>query len=112
MKKVLFGFVVMAICIIGMTGCNSFTTENSVIAGAIDVATDVLTSDGSQALAIAAANSWIKDNIEDETQQQLAQQAVNAMIPAIADAIKNSNSKEEAEKKIELIKYKAIKSIK
>ncbi len=104
MKKMLstivLGLTVLAAVSL-TTGCSMFESDDSdsgssseiltalstVVDGAVDVAAQVLADEGTQAMAIAAIQSYVNANVDDEEQAAMINQAVESMVPAIANAV-------------------------
>ena len=83
-----------------ISGCSSVNSESSssavelsasivenVFQTALTVATNILASDGTQQLAIAAAESYAASAVEDLTQLQAINSIIESAIPELADGI-------------------------
>ena len=98
MKLKLFTIIAMIGLILGLqTGCQTvkdgakLTTEvvEYTISTALETAAMVLSSEGTQALAIAAAQSYITGQIEDPQAAQSLNLVVSQAIPQLANGISN-----------------------
>ena len=96
MKLKLFTIIAMIGLILGLqTGCQTvkdgakFTTEvvEYTVSTALETAAMVLASEGTQALAIAAAQSYITGQIEDSQAAQSLNLVVSQAIPQLANGI-------------------------
>lgn len=93
------GVALVGIVGIVMTGCSMFessdssstnttsSTIESVFQSALSVAATVLSSEGTQQLAIAAAEAYVAANVEDANQQAAYNQIIESAIPALASGI-------------------------
>lgn len=96
------GFVVLAgLLIIFLAGCGPVaeTSSNqasqqefaqSLISNALKIGVAFLQNQGVQQVAIAAAQSYIAQNVENEEQASLYNQAIQSAIPALANALASS----------------------
>lgn len=96
MKLKLFTIIAMIGLILGLqTGCQTvkegakLTTEvvEYTVSTALETAAMVLSSEGTQALAIAAAQSYITGQIEDPQAAQSLNLVVSQAIPQLANGI-------------------------
>lgn len=60
---------------------------SSIFESALEAAAAVLSSDGAQQLAIAAAEACVASHVEDASQQALYNQIIASAIPALASAV-------------------------
>ena len=99
--KRFFCFLVGLGMVLGLiSGCSSVNSESSssavelsasivenVFQTALTVAANILASDGTQQLAIAAAESYVASAVEDPTQLQAINSIIESAIPELADGI-------------------------
>jgi hypothetical protein len=97
MKK-FFATIAAAIAtLFSFTGCAVLESEPAKVLGdtavnvfnqALTTATAVLTSEGTQALAIAAAQSYVASQIQEPTAQAACNEIIAQAVPTIAEGIK------------------------
>ena len=99
MKRLISGLLLAAGLLL-FAGCNMFPsatatgTSNSgavdlqsLYANALSAAATVLQNQGVQQAALAAAQAYVHQNVTDENQANLYNQALAAAIPALANAV-------------------------
>lgn len=97
MKK-FFATIAAAIAtLFSFTGCAVLESEPAQVLGdtvvnvfnqALTTATAVLTSEGTQALAIAAAQSYVASQVQDPTAQAACNEIIAQAVPTLAEGIK------------------------
>lgn len=110
-------------------GCSSINSESSssavelsasivenVFQTALTVAANILASDGTQQLAIAAAESYVASAVEDPTQLQAINSIIESAIPELVDGIATtinsgvSNKAVLKKEKIQIIRATYVES--
>lgn len=97
MKKFFATLVAAIAALFSFTGCAVLKSEPAQVLGdtvvnvfnqALTTATAVLTSEGTQALAIAAAQSYVASQVQDPTAQAACNEIIAQAIPTLAEGIK------------------------
>ena len=107
MKKFLFWLALTAGIAAGNVGCtlsgtsgssNSSSVIESVFNSALSSAATILSSEGTQQLAIAAAEAYVAENVSDPSQQAAYNSLIEAAIPALAAQVASAASSQTASK--------------
>lgn len=97
MKKLFATLVAAITSMFSFTGCAILESEPAKVLGdtavtvfnqALTTATAVLTAEGTQALAIAAAQSYVASQVQDPTAQAACNEIIAQAVPTIAEGIK------------------------